>query len=221
MPLTKTYSRVKSVKIADMTDEYLTLKGPGEGLFKDKGSKFFGYAFPVAEEEQIKRVLDEVRALHPKARHHCYAWRLGTEGENYRSNDDGEPSGSAGKPILNALLSAEITFALVIVVRYFGGTLLGVPGLIHAYRESAAAALSQAEKEVRTVDIPVRIDYDFDQTNVVMQVIKKMDLTVKGQFYEERSGLLLEVRKSYLPKIKEELRDFWRVKVSVPGQAED
>jgi len=201
----------------NMPDEYQTLITTGESLFKDKGSKFFGYAFPVADEEEIKRILEEVRGLHPKARHHCFAWRLGYEGENYRANDDGEPSGSAGKPILNALISCEVTFALVIVVRYFGGTLLGVPGLIHAYKQAAAEALAVTEKEVRTMNTPVRIDYDFEQTNAVMQLIKKLNLTVKEQTFEERCGVVLEVRNAYIEKIREELRDFWTIRIRVPG----
>lgn len=199
----------------NVSDEYQTLMGRGESLFKDKGSKFFGYAFPVADEEDIKRIVEEVKAEHPKARHHCYAYRLGYQGENYRANDDGEPSGSAGKPILNALLSAEVTFALVIVVRYFGGTLLGVPGLIHAYKEAAAEALAVTGKEVRTINTLVRIDYDFDQTNAVMQLIKKLELAVKEQIFEERCGIVLEVRNSYIEKIREELKDFWTIGVEI------
>ncbi len=202
----------------NVSDEYQTLMTSGESLFKDKGSKFFGYAFPVADEEEIKKILEETRALHPKARHHCYAWRLGCEGENYRANDDGEPSGSAGKPILNALLSEEVTFALVIVVRYFGGTLLGVPGLIHAYKEAAAEALAAAEKEVRTMNTLLRIDYDFDQTNAVMQLVKKFNLSVKEQTFEERCGLWVEVRNSSIEKIREELKDYWTISVVIPGR---
>lgn len=204
----------------NVSDEYQTLTTRGESLFKDKGSKFFGYAFPVAAEEEVKEILEKVKALHPKARHHCYAWRLGYQGENYRANDDGEPSGSAGKPILNAIISRDVTFALVIVVRYFGGTLLGVPGLIHAYKEAAAEALEATGKEIRTINTLVRIDYDFDQTNAVMQLIKKLNLTVKDQTFDERCGILLEVRNSYIEKIREELKDFWTVRVLVPdGEA--
>lgn len=204
----------------NVSDEYQTLTTRGESLFKDKGSKFFGYAFPVAAEEEVKEILEKVKALHPKARHHCYAWRLGYQGENYRANDDGEPSGSAGKPILNAIISRDVTFALVIVVRYFGGTLLGVPGLIHAYKEAAEEALEATGKEIRTINTLVRIDYDFDQTNAVMQLIKKLNLTVKDQTFDERCGILLEVRNSYIEKIREELKDFWTVRVLVPdGEA--
>lgn len=204
----------------NVSDEYRTLITSGESLFKDKGSKFFGYAFPVADEEEIRKMLEEIRALHPKARHHCYAWRLGYEGENYRANDDGEPSGSAGKPILNALLSADVTFTLVIVVRYFGGTLLGVPGLIHAYKEAAAEALAVTGKEVRTINTLVRLDYDFEQTNAVMQLIKKLNLTVKEQVFEQRCGIWLEVRNSYIEKIQEELKDYWTISVVIPGPEE-
>ena len=206
--------------MSNAPDEYCTLTTSGESLFKDKGSKFFGYAFPVSNEEDIKAVLEEVKALHPKARHHCFGWRLGYRGEHYRANDDGEPSGSAGKPILNALLSAEVTFALVVVVRYFGGTLLGVPGLIHAYREAAAEALAMTEKEVKTINTRVRIDYDFEHTNAVMQLVKKLNLTVKEQVFEQRCGIWLEVRNSYIEKIREELKDYWTIGVMAPDQEE-
>ena len=197
------------------SDEYQTIISSGESLFKDKGSKFFGYAFPVASEDELKLKLEEVKILHPKARHHCYAYRMGSAGENYRSNDDGEPSGSAGKPILNTILSYELTNTLVVVVRYFGGTLLGVPGLINAYKEATKEALDITEKEIRTINSLVKIDYDFDQTNAVMQLIKKLDLTVKEQTFDVRCGILLEVRNTFVEKIKEELQDFWTINMEI------
>ncbi|ADQ18479.1 Uncharacterized protein family UPF0029, Impact, N-terminal [Leadbetterella byssophila DSM 17132] len=201
-------------------DEYQTLTSTAESLIKEKGSKFFGYAFPIADEEEAKIYVEELKALHPKARHHCYAFRLGYKGEIIRANDDGEPSGSAGKPILNAILSAELTNTLVVVVRYFGGTLLGVPGLIQAYKESSVLALAEAEKEIRTINTEVRIDYDFPQTNVVMQLVKKLDLRVKEQVFEERAGIILEVRLSLVDEIKKALEDYWTVKVRVENEEE-
>jgi uncharacterized YigZ family protein len=119
------------------TDSYLTVKQPAQGLFKDKGSKFIGYIFPIQSAEDVKGVLAQLKAEHPKARHICWALRLSTDRSVFRVNDDGEPSGTAGKPILNTLLSANLTQVCVAVVRYFGGTLLGVPGLIHAYKEAS------------------------------------------------------------------------------------
>jgi uncharacterized YigZ family protein len=199
-------------------DEYQTLTSTAESLIKEKGSKFCGYAFPIADEEEVKIYVEELKTLHPKARHHCYAFRLGYKGEIFRANDDGEPSGSAGKPILNAILSAELTNTLVVVVRYFGGTLLGVPGLIQAYKEASVLALAEAEKEIRTINTEVRIDYDFPQTNVVMQLVKKLDLRVKEQVFEERSGIILEVRLSLVDEIKKALEEHWTVKVRVENE---
>jgi uncharacterized YigZ family protein len=198
-----------------LSDEYQTILTATESLFKDKGSKFFGYAFPVSHEDEIKSKLEEIKTLHPKARHHCYAYKTGFYGENYRANDDGEPSGSAGKPILNVISSLEVTNTLVIVVRYFGGTLLGVPGLIHAYKEATKEALQLAEKEIFTINDLVKIEYDFDQTNTVMQMIKKLDLTVKEQTFDSKCGIILEVRKTFIEKIKEELKEYWTITIEV------
>lgn len=202
------------------SDEYQALTGSGEGLFKDKGSKFFGFAFPVEDEDEVKIQLEEIKSLHAKARHHCYAYRIGPEGENYRANDDGEPSGSAGKPILNSLLSNELTNSLVIVSRYFGGTLLGVPGLINAYKSAANLALEEAPKQFFTINDTIKIEYDFNHTNVIMQMIKKYDLNVLEQTYEERSGIILEIRKSLVEIIKEELKEFWTLSFTNMGEEE-
>lgn len=196
-----------------LSDEYLVLTSVGESLFKDKGSKFFGYAYPVTSEEEIKRVLEEIKSVHPKARHFCYAYRLGEEGEIFRANDDGEPSGSAGKPILNVILSAGLSFTLVVVVRYFGGTLLGVPGLINAYKSSAKEALEASEKEIRTKNVILKILYGFNDTNVVMQLVKKLDLRILEQTFDQKCGLVLEVRLGHIDLIKEGLVDHWEVEV--------
>ena len=133
-----------------MIDEFKTIKSNSEGLFKDKGSKFYAYAFPIQNEEDVRFYLETVKAEHPKARHACYAYKLGIEETNFRANDDGEPSGSAGKPILNTITSFDLTDTFVVVIRYFGGTLLGVPGLINAYKEATKEALSIAEIESKT-----------------------------------------------------------------------
>lgn len=194
-------------------DEYKTIIQPTESLFKDKGSKFFGFAFPVQNEDKIKENLEYIKALHPKARHHCYAYKLGTDDTNFRANDDGEPSGSAGKPILNTIQSFELTDILVVVVRYFGGTLLGVPGLIHAYKEATREALEIAEIETKTINKLVLIRYDFADTNAVMQLVKKLDLSVKEQLYDTRCGLILDVRLSLINTIRESLIDNWNVTV--------
>lgn len=196
-----------------LEDEYQMIISAGESLIKDKGSKFYGYSFPVRDENEVQSRLEEIKSLHPKARHWCYAYRLGNKGENFRANDDGEPSGSAGKPILNTILSFELTMTFVVVVRYFGGTLLGVPGLIKAYKEAAKEALELSEKETRTINKLLKIEYDFEDTNPVMQAVKKLDLNIKEQTFETRCGLICEVRLSYIDKLKEELRDYWAVEI--------
>jgi uncharacterized YigZ family protein len=198
-----------------MIDQYKTLKSPSEGLFKDKGSKFFGYAFPILNEEDVRFYLENIKAEHPKARHACYAYKLGIDETNFRANDDGEPSGSAGRPILNTITSFELTDILVIVIRYFGGTLLGVPGLINAYKEATREALSVTEIQTKTINSLVKISYDFDQTNAVMQMVRKFELTVKEQTYESRCGIILDVRNSYIEKIKEELKEYWSLEIEV------
>ncbi|MCB0640845.1 MAG: YigZ family protein [Phaeodactylibacter sp.] len=159
-----------------MEDTYQTLAEPSTGEFKDRGSKFLAYAYPVYEEEEIQLYLDEVRKLHPKARHHCYAWRLGLDGNQYRANDDGEPSGTAGRPILGQLDSFEVTNTLIVVVRYFGGTLLGTSGLINAYRASAADALEQAEIIQKTLEDIYALTFDYSLMPQVMNAVKKMEL---------------------------------------------
>lgn len=198
-----------------MIDEYKTLKSSSEGLFKDKGSKFFAYAFPIQSEEDVRFYLETVKTEHPKARHACYAYKLGIDETNFRANDDGEPSGSAGKPILNTITSFDLTDTFVVVIRYFGGTLLGVPGLINAYKEATKEALSVAEIETKTLNSIVKISYDFDQTNALMQMVRKLELTVKEQTYENRCGIILDVRNSYIEKIKEELKEYWSLEIEM------
>mgnify|MGYP000228710299 FL=1 len=162
-------------------DSYLSISQPAEGLYKDKGSKFIGYVFPVKDVEDIKEQINSLKELHPKARHVCYAYRLGFSPEEARSNDDGEPSGSAGKPILNTILSANLHYTLVAVVRYFGGTLLGVPGLIHAYKEASLAAL--AESNIIEIEpmIELELRFNYPQMNEVMKVIKKYPIQIIAQ----------------------------------------
>jgi uncharacterized YigZ family protein len=198
-----------------MIDEYKTLKSSSEGLFKYKGSKFFAYAFPIQTEEDVRFYLETVKAEHPKARHACYSYKLGIDESNFRANDDGEPSGSAGKPILNTITSFDLTDTFVVVIRYFGGTLLGVPGLINAYKEATKEALAIAEIETKTINSLIKISYDFDQTNAIMQMVRKLELAVKAQTYENRCGIILDVRNSYIEKIKEELKDYWSLEIEV------
>lgn len=152
---------------------YRTLKKPSQGLFKDRGSKFLSFSWPVSAEDDINEKLGFLRGKFHDASHHCYAWRLGVEEQSFRANDDGEPSSTAGKPILGQIQKFELTNILVVVVRYFGGTLLGTGGLINAYREAAADALSKAEIVTRTVDQILDIKFPYSSLNMVMKVLNQ------------------------------------------------
>lgn len=152
---------------------YQTIKNPAEGLFKDRGSKFLGFAFPVSNEDEVKDLLDNLRRKYHDARHHCYAWRVGTKKEHFRYNDDGEPSNTAGKPILGQIQKHDLTNIIIVVVRYFGGTLLGTGGLINAYREAAADALEHSDIITETVDEVYEIKFPYGSMNLVMKVLKE------------------------------------------------
>jgi uncharacterized YigZ family protein len=158
------------------TDTYRTILADAEGTFRDRGSKFIGYAFEVTDEVQVKDKLQSVKKLHPSARHFCYAYRIDPLQEKWRANDDGEPSSSAGKPILNQMKSVGVMNCLVVVVRYFGGTLLGVPGLIHAYREAAAIALENAKTQNKRITIRVEIQCPFAESGELMKMIKQLQV---------------------------------------------
>lgn len=162
-----------------MLHEYKTISKPVENvLLKEKGSKFIGFAFPVNNETELKSALEKIRSEHPKATHHCYAFRMGLNGENYRANDDGEPSGSAGLPIYNQLLANEITNVLVISVRYYGGTKLGVSGLVKTYKESAKITLEEAEIITKELETEINITFNFDQQNVIFTLLSKFDAKI-------------------------------------------
>lgn len=162
-----------------MLHEYKTIEKPVENtLLKEKGSKFLGFAFPINNETELKSALDKVRTEHPKATHHCYAFRMGLNGENYRANDDGEPSGSAGLPIYNQLLAHEITNVLVISVRYYGGTKLGVSGLVKAYKESAKITLEEANIITKELEIEIEIQFQFNQQNIIFTLLSKFDAKI-------------------------------------------
>ncbi|MFD1631911.1 IMPACT family protein [Pseudopedobacter beijingensis] len=182
-------------------DTYKTIQRNSEGIFRDKGSKFIAYAYPFTDENTLKDIITEVKKEHPKARHHCYAWRLTTDRSVFRINDDGEPSGTAGRPILNTLLSHDVTNILVVVVRYFGGTLLGVPGLINAYKTATEEALTHAEIIEKTVNDIYRLSFDYLQMNDVMKVIKEEELIPENQLFDLQCSLDISVRKSELDKV--------------------
>ena len=162
-------------------DFYLTIEKESMAEFKDRGSRFLAYAFPVSSAADFKTRLRELKEQHPKAAHHCFAYRLGTDGNNFRSSDDGEPSGSAGKPILGQIDSKELVNMAIVVVRYFGGTLLGVPGLINAYKTAASFALQMNPIVKRPVTINYRLQFDYTILNDVMRIIKKNDCVILRQ----------------------------------------
>lgn len=182
-------------------DTYNTIEQPVEGLFKDKGSKFIAFAYPITSETEVKPILLKLRAEHTKANHFCYAYRLTPDRSLFRVNDDGEPSGTAGRPILNAMLFADITNILIVVVRYFGGTLLGVPGLINAYKSAAAEAINLADVIEKTVNDIYQIKFDYLVMNDVMRLIKEEQVTVVEQLFDNDCSIKFEVRKSQLNKV--------------------
>jgi uncharacterized YigZ family protein len=177
-------------------DAYSTLASNGEGLFKDKGSKFMAYASPIKTESEFTVFLEKIRKEHPKARHLCYAWRLGLTSDNYRLNDDGEPSGTAGRPIMGQIDAANLTYVGVVVVRYFGGTLLGTSGLIAAYRESAATALSSATKIDCWVEDLFEMVFDYVKMPDVMNAIKRLRIKVLEQDFSDSCRVKWSVRQS-------------------------
>lgn len=175
-------------------DSYKTIARPAETTYRQLSSKFLVYAYPVESEAEIKEYLDALRKRWFDATHHCYAWRLGPHGEQFRANDDGEPSSTAGKPILGQLLSQEVTNCLVVVVRYFGGTKLGVPGLIAAYKESTALVLSECEIVERTVDVVINVAFSYMAMNDVMRIVKDMQPKVLGQEFDNLCTMTLSIR---------------------------
>ncbi|KAA0989997.1 IMPACT family protein [Dyadobacter aurulentus] len=177
-------------------DTFQTIAQPSEGFFKDKGSKFLSYAFPISAEADAKEHLGMLKELHPKAVHHCYAYRLGTDKMSYRISDDGEPSGTAGRPILNTLYSRDVTNVLIVVVRYFGGTLLGVPGLISAYKTATESALDSAVVVTRHFINRYKMEFQYPQMNEAMRIVKEMELPVLDQQFEMECSMIVEVRVS-------------------------
>lgn len=179
-----------------MNDTYLTIKSPSEGIFKEKGSKFLAFAYPISAVEEIKALIDQKRKEYHDARHVCYAYMLGNERLTFRANDDGEPSGTAGKPILGQINSNQLTNILIIVVRYFGGILLGTNGLITAYKTAAKEAISAATIETRLVENRHAIEFEYAVLNEVMRIVKEFNLNIVDQHQTEKCQLTFSVRQS-------------------------
>ena len=185
------------------TDSYKTIKNISEGIYKEKGSKFITYAFPVNCEEDIKIEIDKLKKEYYDARHHCYAYMLGADKKTFRANDDGEPSSTAGKPILGQILSTELTNILIVVIRYFGGTKLGVSGLIRAYKTAALDAISNSEIIEKTVNDIYDIHFDYLVMNDVMRIIKEEEPLQIDQDFNLTCRITLSIRQSEVEKIIE------------------
>jgi len=197
-----------------LIDTYKTINVPkGEILFKDKGSKFFGYAFPISNEEDVKFFIEKLKKEHHSARHWCYAWRLGEENIRFRANDDGEPNNSAGQPILGQLLSFDVTNILLVVVRYFGGTKLGVGGLINAYKTTAKLTLDECTILKKTIDVHFQLIFDYIHMNKVMRIIKENKLLILSQKMELNCDFIIPVRKKNASKIQQLFLDLRCIKI--------
>ena len=195
-------------------DTYKTILKPSEEvLFKEKGSKFFGYAFPVFSEEDVKECIDTLKKQHHSARHWCYAWQLGKNYEHYRANDDGEPSNSAGMPIYGQLQSFDVTNTLIVVVRYFGGTKLGVGGLIQAYKTTAQMALETCRIVKKTIDENFILKFEYPEMNTVMRIIKDEDFKLITQKMELNCEFEIAVRKKDANRIFELFENTYKVNI--------
>ena len=199
-------------------DTYKTILKPSEEhLFKDRGSKFYGYAYPVTSEEDIKNHLEQLKKQHHTARHWCYAWQLGKEYEMYRANDDGEPSNSAGMPIYGQLQSFDVTNVLVVVVRYFGGTKLGVGGLVQAYKTAAQLALDSSRIVEKTIDLTYLLKFEYPEMNVVMRIIKDENLKIVSQKLELACEIEIAVRKKEADRIFKVFKNAYKVGIKKSG----
>lgn len=196
-------------------DTYRTLANPSEGLYKEKGSKFLAFAFPVHSTEDVKGHLDRLRKEYFDARHHCYAYILGPTKEAWRANDDGEPSGTGGRPIYGQLLSADLTDTLIVVVRYFGGILLGASGLANAYKTAARDAIDHATIIEKTIDIRYRLHFEYAAMNDVMRIVKDFGLKPGNQHFDLDCQLDLAVRQSESVRLYDTVANLRTVRIEV------
>ena len=200
---------------SEVKDSYVTVDIPLEEpvLFKDKGSKFYGYVYHIENEDEVKALVQALKAEHYSARHHCYAWKMGYDSVSYRANDAGEPSGTAGVPIYNQILSSGITNVLVVVVRYFGGILLGTSGLINAYKNTAMMALDEVSKKECVVEKDFIAEFDYPQMSAVMRVMKDNELRIRQQDFTGRCRLHFSVRLSMVSRIEKAFDEMYMVRL--------
>ena len=194
---------------------YRTIEQPATIEMKEKSSKFIAFAFPVESEMSVKKWIDELWELHPKATHICYAYRLGIDKNQYRANDDGEPSGSAGKPILGQIDSKSVTNILVAVVRYFGGTKLGIPGLIESYKEAAKMVLAQSVIVEKEEMVSYRLLLDIEQYNEVMNALKKIKVMVRQQTFTDKCVLQIDMEKARETMVLDSLHQLYQVNLKI------
>ena len=188
-------------------DTFKSISGPSEGLYKEKGSKFLAFAYPVVSEEEVRTVLDRIRKEYYDARHHCYAYRLGLTGNVWRYNDDGEPSSTASRPIYGQILSRELSDVLIVVVRYFGGTKLGVPGLIRAYKTAAADALDHARTVEKVASERYAVTFDYVAMDRVMRILKDMGIQPSGYTAEDACRMEMDVRLGDAERFRQRMED--------------
>ena len=201
--------------MSNFRDTFRTISKPSnEIIFKDRGSKFFGYSFPISSEEQAKEFIGNLKKDHYNARHWCYAWQLGEDYSSFRANDDGEPSNTAGMPIYGQLKSFDLTNVLVVVVRYFGGTKLGVGGLINAYRSAAKMALDSSNIFEKTIDEQFKLEFDYSEMNIVMLLIKENEITINDQVLEMDCMIMISVRKKEAIRIFDLFSNTYKVRIS-------
>ncbi len=197
------------------SDTYQTIDEPSEeAIFKDRGSKFLAYAFPVTSEIEVNLHLNHLKEKHHKARHWCYAWKIGVENPKYRANDDGEPNNSAGQPIYGQILSFDLTNILVVVVRYFGGTKLGVGGLINAYKTAANLTLQNAKVEQKTVNTLFDLKFEYKEMNKVMRLVKEKKIKIENQKLDLDCNYTISVRKNDADQIKKAFEELRCIKIS-------
>jgi uncharacterized YigZ family protein len=194
-------------------DSYFTITAPSTGIFKDRGSKFLAFVYAVKTEKEIKQHLLTLKKEHPSARHHCYAWRLGADKIAFRANDDGEPSSSAGKPILGQIQANDLTDVLIVVIRYFGGTLLGVNGLINAYKNAAADAIANTQREEKFIFFEYKIEFDFDTLNAVMRLLKEYEAKIISNNYDTKNRILFQIRKKDAEGFENKAKELYTCKL--------
>jgi uncharacterized YigZ family protein len=202
----------------EQIDTYFTIEASSEGLFKDKGSKFIAFAFPIRKEEEVKGIIHKLKKDHHSARHHCYAWRIGADKKLYRINDDGEPSGTAGKPIFGQIQSHNLTNILIVVVRYFGGTLLGVSGLISAYKKATYDAIENAIIIEKHVEDIIEVTFDYSSMNMIMKLMKDEKLEQIESKFDLSCKIIFAVRQSSSLRIKEKLEKIEKTEINIIGE---